>query len=226
MDVRAVVDRATVLVFDFDGTLVDSNHIKWQAFEFVFRNFPAQLAEIVDYCRGANHTVRDAKFRHVYEKILRQPYTPEIEAALHEEFETQTTAAITVAAEVPGAREFLSLVNGRKTVGVLSSTPHDVLVRILDHRGWREYFDVVQGAPVDKAEWLRRYQQQHELAADDVVFFGDTPEDGKAARDARWNFVAVGGTGLTGPDDVRLHLEDFAVLVSTRRNTNDIGRNV
>jgi phosphoglycolate phosphatase len=209
----ALLARARVLIFDFDGTLVASNDIKWRAFEAVFQPFPDALPAIVEYCRGNNHTVRGAKFRHVYEHILRRPYTPEIDAGLHREFERLTTAAIIASPEVPGAERFLASLRGRKTVGVLSSTPHDVLLRILDARGWRHYFDVVQGAPIDKAAWLSGYQRAHGFYLEDAAFFGDTAEDRAAAQHAGWPFVGV-RIAPASNEDSRLYINDFANLTS------------
>lgn len=202
--------RAEVMIFDFDGTLVVSNDIKWQAFEAVFQDFPERLPEILRYCRGANHTVRGAKFRHVYEEILHRPYTQQIDAALHQTFDALTTAAIVDAPEIPGAGQFLSSLRGHKTTGVLSSTPHDVLITILERRGWRQYFDIVQGAPNDKAVWLGAYARAQGLSRDAAVFFGDTPEDRLAAERAAWDFINVGATDV---DAAEWRLVDFTALV-------------
>ena len=102
-----LLSGARVLVFDFDGTLVDSNSIKWRAFEACFSDFPDQLPEILAYCRSFNHTPRDVKFRHIYETILRRPYGPDVEQALLKRFGRETTEPIVEAAEIPGAEEFL-----------------------------------------------------------------------------------------------------------------------
>jgi len=187
-----VVRRAKALVFDFDGTLVDSNEVKWRAFDVCFEEFTAHRDEIRAYCRGNNHTPRAAKFRHVYERILGRPYTAAVDAALHQRFAALTTAAIVGAPERPGAARFLASAGAPGAMALLSSTPHATLLEILAARGWSRTFGVVRGAPVDKARWLADFRAARGLGAADVVFFGDTPEDATAGVAAGCTFVGVG----------------------------------
>jgi phosphoglycolate phosphatase-like HAD superfamily hydrolase len=51
-----------VLVFDFDGTLVDSNPIKWQAFAQMFAEVRERRDEILAYCYGNPRIARGEKF--------------------------------------------------------------------------------------------------------------------------------------------------------------------
>ena len=182
---------AKALVFDFDGTLVDSNAIKWEAFEACFSRFPEHREEIQAYCRGNNHTTRYEKFRWVYEKILKLPYTPQIEEELSRLFEEHSTRQIIEAPEIPGAEAFLKQRKGKQTLALLSSTPHPILLKILAGRGWGSFFDPIQGAPVDKAAFLGEFLAGRSLGRDEVLFFGDTLEDAAAARKAGWDFIAV-----------------------------------
>ena len=59
---------AKALVFDFDGTLVDSNAIKWKAFEACFDRFPDRREEILSYCRGNNHTKPGLRQAHPFRR--------------------------------------------------------------------------------------------------------------------------------------------------------------
>ncbi len=193
-DSSALVDllrRARALAFDFDGTLVDSNPIKRRAFERCFAEFPDQREEIVAYCSGHHHTPRGDKFRHVYEQILKRPYTPEVAAALHECFEDATTRQIVEAPAVPGAAAFLRLVSRSHMTALLSSTPHETLLRIVQGRGWESLFRVVRGAPVEKGGWLRELRDRHGLAPEELIFFGDSSEDAGAAEAAGCAFIPV-----------------------------------
>ena len=210
LDPTATLEKARIAVFDFDGTLVDSTEIKWQGFETTFEDFPEYLEEIVSYCRGFNHTPRDDKFRHVCEAILGRPYTEQMAALLHERFERVTTDAIVNAAEIPGAERFLHRVKESCETAVLSSTPHAILIDILEKRGWVELFDHFQGAPVDKAKWLVELQMLKALESLEIVFFGDMPEDAAAARSVGCAFVGVANEKLK--PEVAWFIRDYREL--------------
>ena len=188
--IKELLKKSRMLVFDFDGTLVDSVPIKLQAFDRCFEKFTAERDRILAYCHGNNHTPRWEKFKYVYEEILRLPYTREIEQELHRCFERETTEQISQAPALPGASEFLDRVRPNYRTALLSSTPQDLLLEILEKRGWAGLFDEVQGAPVNKASWLKERRTQG-FTPEQVLFFGDTPEDAAAAREAGCGFISV-----------------------------------
>lgn len=202
-----VVWRARALVFDFDGTLVDSNPIKWRAFEGCFEEFPEYRKRILEYCHAHDHTPRGEKFRHVYETILGRPYTADTEAMLHRRFEAATTAQIAAAPAIAGAEEMLALAGARCGTALLSSTPQGALEQIVGARGWARYFEVVRGAPVDKASWLKQFRHDRDLGGDAVVVFGDSPEDAAAAGEAGCAFIGVRNPALRGR--VRYWIDDY-----------------
>lgn len=204
--VLAQVLEAKVLVFDFDGTLVDSNPIKRRAFERCFETFADKRQEILEFCCGNPHIPRGAKFRFVFEGILHRPYTAQTEAQLHQQFEAQTTQQIVEAPTIPGAERFLKAVQNTHRLFLLSSTPHEILLQILRQRSWQSHFDQIQGAPVKKADWLKALCRREGLAPQKVLFFGDTKEDADAAIQASCSFVSVrnrlrGGEHLFSIDD-------------------------
>lgn len=197
-----------MLVFDFDGTLVDSNRIKWRAFEACFSEFSDRRQKILAYCRGNNHVTRGVKFRVVYEQMLGLPYTPKVAERLHRRFEEETTEAIVRAPEIPGASEFLKRVRPKHRTAVLSATPHPILLEILKRRGWSGHFDLKQGAPVNKAAWLRGLEGKGYPPAQ-VLFFGDTPEDARAAQEAGCRFIPVSSPALSGGHAVLNDFKEF-----------------
>ena len=206
--IRHALQSSKGVVFDFDGTLVDSNEIKRRGFDFAFAAYPDRLAEIRAYCYGFNHTVRGEKFRHVTERILGLEYTPELEKLFHERFADFTTESIVAAPEIPGAAAFVRSLAALRPA-LLSSTPTAILLQILDRRGWRSLFPTVQGAPVDKREWLRDFQDALGCRPEEVLFFGDTDEDANAGREAGCTFVRV---GKSAEDRGELAIRDFTAV--------------
>lgn len=189
MKTREILQSTPVLVFDFDGTLVDSNSIKINAFADCFPESEVRRKEILDYCREFHHTPRFDKFRHVFENILKIPYTAEMEKILLDRYAAATTEQVVKAPEIPGALHFLKRFSTEKKCCLLSSTPHDVLIFILEARGMKGFFQTVRGAPVNKTDWLEPY-------AGKAVFFGDTLQDAASAREAGVVFVGVANPQL------------------------------
>jgi len=203
---RQAIQSAEALVFDFDGTLVDSNDIKRRGFDYAFEDYADRMQEIRAYCYGSNHTIRGEKFRHVVEKILGMDFTPELDAHLHKRYAEFTTESVVRASEIPGAVPFLKSIAGLHPA-LLSSTPTAILVEILRRRRWSDYFEIVQGAPVDKTAWLKALQAVVRCEPRKMLFFGDTDEDAKSATVAGCTFVRVRGDG--GP----LSIPDFTVCL-------------
>lgn len=209
--VADLVGHARALVFDFDGTLVDSNQIKRRAFEPCFKEFPEYRSEILEYCWSNNHLSRTEKFRHVYEKILGLSYTEDVAAMLYERFAEASTHQIISAPEIQGAERFLSRERGRRVMVLLSSTPHDILLHIVRKRRWEVYFEAIQGAPVAKGRWLAEFQKARRLGPREILFFGDTAEDAGAAQESGCNFIAV--CRQTFIPDGLLSVADYTVLL-------------
>lgn len=188
--------RAKALVFDFDGTLVDSNEIKAHAFAVCFAEFPKHHDRILAYCCGNHHLSRSEKMRYVYEEILQLPYSADAEAQLQKRFAAATTQQIIHSPQIPGATQFLSVAKNNYRTALLSNTPQDILFCIIEARGWRGYFDQIRGAPVQKGEWLTMFCKQQLIQPRKTVFVGDTQEDYDASRQAGCMFIGVGSASF------------------------------
>ena len=188
--VKEMLRAARGLVFDFDGTLVDSNPIKRKAFEACFEGFPKR-EEILSYCLNHHPIPRGEKFRHVIEDILAMPYTSEWERKLNQRFEELTTTQIVQAPALQGVEPFLRRAQRSHRCAVLSSTPHEILCAILRRRGWAELFYVIRGAPVVKEDWLKEFARDQSFPPPNLIFFGDTAEDAASAKEAGCGFIQV-----------------------------------
>ena len=174
-------------VFDFDGTLVQSNAIKRNGF-----------FEVSKALQGAEETL---------ESILldRDPGDrSQVFETLVTRLERGNASTLTMAYtqycqheigrcdEVPGARALLQALNqDSRWVFVNSGTPEDALQAVVRLRGYEEYLDGIFGRPSSKPENLLRALDASGSTAQDCVLIGDSESDRAAAEETGCAFIGM-----------------------------------
>ncbi|MDQ7822565.1 MAG: HAD hydrolase-like protein [Candidatus Eremiobacteraeota bacterium] len=202
------------VIFDFDGVILESAEIKTEAFRDLSGDLCPEHAEhIVTYHKENVGISRYVKFRYIYEKLLKKPYTEEIEKTLGERFAVFVKEKVFTAPFVPGALEFLERFHGKYAFFVASGTPEEELQMIVRERGLQKYFLEVAGSPAKKPALIRSILERHHYQPDEVVFIGDGDSDRRAALETGIPFIARLTTECS--DDLRSHphtLDDLTGL--------------
>lgn len=195
-----------LLVFDFDGVLVDSVHVKADAFGAAIESeYPALVKDFVAYHLANGGMPRRAKFEHLLKNMAFEPVTALKLDALCERFAQQTRRNIVSAAEIPGTTELLNAVPKHVTVGILSATPEEELRDILRARQIDHHFSLVAGSPAKKPQMLKQWRE-HFSHLTSHLYLGDALSDFLAAKDAGWPFVGVAAQDGTHPFDEDVHV--------------------
>jgi phosphoglycolate phosphatase-like HAD superfamily hydrolase len=199
------------VVFDFDGTLVDSNAIKRQAFFEIASQHPggiAVMAEILESLRGyraaiwADYSVR------------MQAAVPGLDAkSLVREYSDLTDQRVAAAPAMPGAHTLLQRLRScGLTLHLSSATPLDNLRTILAKRHWTPLFTSVHGLPKTKPETLREMTSLRTLRSDEMVVVGDGQDDADAASAAGCRFIPVGAGSYRPKDTEQAPISLFEVI--------------
>jgi phosphoglycolate phosphatase-like HAD superfamily hydrolase len=185
------------IVFDFDGTIVESVQTKTDAFRRLFARYPAELDRIVSLHLAHGGLSRYEKFKMIYRDILgRQPEAGEFED-LGRQFEVLVAENVVACPFVSGAARFIDTFSTRLPLILVSGTPHEELMRILERRRIRSYFAEAHGSPPGKEVILADMLQRRGWQAGDVLFVGDAMSDYEAARGAGVRFVGRVAAGDT-----------------------------
>lgn len=200
-----------VIILDFDGTIVESVGIKDTAFESIFSGYPEKLADIMEYHRSHNATIRYEKFKYITEVILHQPYNETIGQQLSEKFSQRVFKKIVACPFVLGAKEFLEYCYGKLPLYLISMTPEEELMRILEVRHLAIYFKKIYAYPWKKKESIQDILRQEPCSSGQAVFIGDTPEDYQAAREGLVRFVGRDSGRPFGTGDIPL-FKDFTAI--------------
>ena len=181
--------RLKVIALDFDGTLVESNNIKDEAFKTIFSDWPNHQETMMEWHLAHNAIDRREKFRYFVKDVLDLPDQDYLIAELTKRFSILTRQSIIDCPLVQGVRDFLKIIYPRLAVYLLSATPQLYLDEIIEERGLGKYFKGVFGAPINKVEILKKIMATEKISADEILFIGDSPEDQQAAASVDIFFI-------------------------------------
>jgi phosphoglycolate phosphatase len=182
-----------VIVFDFDGTLIDSNRLKYNAFFEVFpdderhaRTIRSVLSEIKEQSRfvilaeilqrlgltqGAGLTRQSKELADRYNDIV--------------------LSGAKMCPEIPAAESMLTSLAQRYQLYLSSMTPDSELKDIVRFRKWRGYFEDVYGYPHQKSVTIQQIMQRENAGPNQVLVVGDGDSDRRSADDNACFFVQV-----------------------------------
>ena len=184
--------RYDAIVFDFDGTLVNSNKIKTWAFGELYKEHGKKFVQqIISYNKEHEGVSRFVKFRYWQEDLLGQPYTKEIGEYLSQTYSQLVFDAVVQAPYVDGALEFLKKHYQHIPLFVASGTPEPELREIIKHRSIAHFFQGVYGSPKTKKEILQGILVKHKLYPERILMVGDALTDWEGAQGVKADFIGI-----------------------------------
>ena len=178
--------------FDFDGVLADSVEVKTRAFAKLFEQYGQEIKrKVVEHHMENGGMSRFEKFRYYYREFIRQPLTDDKLDRLCERFAKLVVDEVVAAPEIIGVRSFLEKCHLISPCFVVSATPEVEIREIVRRRGLRKFFLDVLGAPLSKQENIERLLEDHNLAPERCMFFGDAESDYLAAMECGVHFIGI-----------------------------------
>lgn len=210
-----------VVVFDFDGVIVESLNAKTEAFRSLFAEYPEHVEEIVRLHEENLGTSRYDKFRMIYAEILEQPLDDETLDRLDREFSRLVFDKVVHCEWVRGAPELLEHLAVDHVLCVASATPQDELRRIVEARRLSHLFRSVEGSPRHKDEIVRNVLERTSADPDDAMFVGDALSDHRAATATGVRFIGRVPPGAPNPFS-NLDIAVVADLAELRERWNEL----
>ncbi|MES1936571.1 phosphatase [Salinisphaera hydrothermalis C27AD] len=181
------------VVFDFDGTLVLSNQIKYDAFQQTAEAHGLDPERVM----ALRHTHPGANRHEIFAELSRQlraegfehiPDGPRFVTT----YADIVTREVTRCDWVPGAEATLDRLAARGlALFINSATPGDGLLPIVEKRGMHTRFQAVLGGPDSKIDNLNRIARQTALEPAAMVMIGDGEDDRIAAASFGCHFIGV-----------------------------------
>jgi len=183
----AIKKRIQAIIFDFDGTIVDSENIKQEAFKNLFR--PFDLQDKVDVTKGGKD--RYDKIRYYYKKLLNHNLSWNQLECIANNYHDMTFEKIVNAPYIEGAMEFIKACDLHITMFVVSGTPTDELINIMIKRKITKYFQEIIGSDDYKLTLIKGLLAKYHYDPDRVIYIGDKLEDYGDAKKAGIKFFGI-----------------------------------
>jgi phosphoglycolate phosphatase len=181
-----------IVVFDFDGTLVDSNQIKYDAF---FELFPKDerhrviIKEVLDIFLEKTRYV-------ILEKVLQglgiigENIKSEVDR-LALQYNEIVVDAVKKCPAMRGALNVLESFVVKYKLYLSSTTPDEALKEIILYRRWEHYFHAVFGFPNIKTNTLKKVIIENKINSKELLVVGDGDSDRTSAENVNANFYQI-----------------------------------
>jgi|TARA_B100000315_G_scaffold5554_1_gene5568 phosphoglycolate phosphatase-like HAD superfamily hydrolase len=183
-----------VIVFDFDGTLIDSNQLKYDAF---FKLFPSDdlhkkivtevLSEILE---GSRYVILRETIKRRNTEMNEGELDNNVQV-LAAKYNVIVTDGAKHCKEKPGAKEVLESLSKRYNLYLNSTTPETSLKDIVKHRKWENYFCDIFGYPNDKTSVLLDIIKTESINPDELLVVGDGKSDMDSSKRTGCKFFPI-----------------------------------
>lgn len=189
-----------VIIFDFDGVILDSAAIKLQAYLEVYSGEdPKKLRLLVEHAQYHGGVTRRAKFEYYERELFGRSAGAKSLDLLCQRYFDAVYRAVLACPFVEGARELLEQAECKARMHVVSGTPNDELNRIVHERGLNRFFRTVRGAPSTKRERFAQIVHEDGCRPHDALAVGDSMTEFEAARECGIPFLGIVPSGAANP---------------------------
>lgn len=176
------IDSYKALFWDFDGVIKDSVDVKADAFVKLFEEYGADVAEKVRRHHLANGGMSRFEKFPIYARWAGKELSKEQTEAYSKKFSSLALQGVLDSEWVPGAQEYLRINRYNQIFFLVSATPHDELVSILNSLQLNGCFRSVFGAPLSKRDAIAKVMIVFALSPTDCLMIGDARADIEAAQ--------------------------------------------
>lgn len=172
-----------VLLWDFDGVIMDSMHVRDSGFSEVLKDYPKeQVEQLLTYHRANGGLSRYVKFRHFFEEIRNESITAEQLQILADSFsDLMLSRLIKKELLIRDSLAFIQSYYQKYTMHIVSGSDGVELRSICTSLHLNLYFETINGSPTPKKQLVKDVIENHKYAKEDVALIGDSINDYEAA---------------------------------------------
>lgn len=173
-----------VILWDFDGVIIDSMDVREKGFREVLSNYPEEQVEsLLKYHRQNGGLSRYVKFRYFQEEILQEEVDEQKVGRMAEEFSEIMRKELTTKDKlIPEVLKFIEAHHDHIEMHVVSGSDGDELRFLAGKLEISHYFKTIQGSPEPKISLVKNIVNKFDYKREEVCLIGDSINDYDAAR--------------------------------------------
>jgi len=173
-----------VNIYDFDGTIAESNLLKTDAFRYCAKDFGEDISEwFVEFHKANGGITRQVKIQTLCEKVNRMDLYEELLTRYEEYLSSEWLNCPLIS----GFREHITQQDGMNLI--LSGGAKTEIEAYLKHNKLDAYFIEVFGNPIDKQVNLQTIKEKYLSNSNDIYFYGDSRLDFELSKKVDGKFV-------------------------------------
>lgn len=195
------------IIWDLDGTLIDSNEIKTDGFRILFSEHENHMIEaLIDYHEENGGVSRYDKIKFFYKKNYNEKISDRVLINLANNYSEIVMDNL----KNPNLLFNYSkkLISEFKLPNVLvTASDQNEAIEVLEFHRIKNFFSKIYGSPTNKSENLKNVLIDYGLTNKDVVYIGDSINDLHFCNELSIDFIGINNYSLVNKADYYLSTE-------------------
>ena len=179
-----VVSDFKIILWDFDGVIIDSNSVREFGFREVLKEFDSeQVEQLIDFHNANGGWSRYVKFRYFYEEILKRQISESQVQELADSFSSIMVDRLpNPELLIQETVRFIQEMNSQgKEMHIVSGSDGNELRSLCEQLELSKYFLSINGSPTPKSALVKAIIDNSNISASQYCLIGDAMNDYDAA---------------------------------------------
>jgi len=201
-------EKYKVILWDFDGVIMDSMPVRSTGFAAVLKNYPVdQVRQLMGFHNQNGGLSRYVKFRYFFEIIRGESITEEEVQELSNSFsEIMLNSLVNKELLIQDSIAFIEANSDKYEMHIVSGSDGIELNKICDALDLSKYFKSINGSPTPKNKLVESLIINNNYDKIDIVLIGDSINDLDAANTNGISFVGYNNQALNSDNNFYITL--------------------